>query len=126
MRIIVVEDQALVARGLKLTLPRLGHEVCQVARTAAEAVAAVERHRPDLLTCDVDLGRGGSGVDVAREAHRRWGIRTLFIAARVDADLLAATRPLSPLGHIAKNHPGEGLTGEGFDAALAGLLAQVG
>lgn len=124
MRIVVVEDQVLIARGLEATLTHLGHEVCQIARTAEEAMAAVERHRPDMLTCDVDLGRGGSGVDVAREAHRRWGIRTLFIAARVDADLLAATRRFRPLGHIAKNHPGEGLQAEGFDAALAGYLAR--
>ncbi len=125
MRIVVVEDSALVAMGLRVTLTGLGHEVCEIARTAA-ALDAVERHRPDLLTCDVDLGRGGSGVDVAREAHRRWGIRTLFIAARVDADLLDATRTIAPLGHIAKNHPGEGLAAKGFDGTLARHLARVG
>ncbi len=88
---IVVEDDGLIAKGLELTLTRLGHEVCEIARTGEAALLAVERHRPDALTCDVDLGRDGSGLDAAREAHGRRGIRTLFVAARVDEDLQTAT-----------------------------------
>lgn len=123
MRIVVVEDNRLVAKGLELTLRDMGHQVCGTPRTAEEALASIERHRPDLITCDVDLGGGGSGVDVARAARERWGVRTLFIAAEVDGDLLARTRDLDPLGHIAKGRVGGGLQAEPFCDALSRALS---
>ncbi|WP_207483295.1 hybrid sensor histidine kinase/response regulator [Arenibaculum pallidiluteum] len=122
MRIVIVENNALVAKGLELTLRNLEHQVCDVAGTAAAALAAIERHRPDVITCDVDLGSGGSGVDVARAAYERWNIRALFIAAVVDEVLMASTGTLEPLGYLVKGHFGRGLSAGTFDEALERAL----
>jgi two-component system response regulator AtoC len=61
-RILVVDDEALLARSLDRSLTRAGHEV-EVARTAPEALQAVERERPDLVLLDLKLA-GADGLEV--------------------------------------------------------------
>lgn len=102
MRVVVVEDEALVALALRMALEGLGHEVCAIAHSAADALDAAMAHGPDLLICDVNLGRGGNGVEVAADAHRRWGLRTIFVSGSIDGALRSATRGFEPLGFVHK------------------------
>ena len=61
LRILVVEDDALIGMLLADMLTAMGHAVCAVAGTQVEAVAAAERNKPDMLIVDARL-REGSGV----------------------------------------------------------------
>ncbi len=61
LRIIVVEDDAVIGMLLAETLAGLGHQVCAVEATEAGAVAAAARHGPDLMIVDMHLGGGGGG-----------------------------------------------------------------
>jgi two-component system, response regulator PdtaR len=65
LRILVVEDDALIAMVLEQLLAEMGHEVCDTAATQTDAVAAASRHRPDLMIVDGGLrqGNGMSAVD---------------------------------------------------------------
>lgn len=65
MRLVLVEDEALIAMLMEDALVMLGHEVIGVADDMAGTMALVERQRPDLALCDVKLLRGESGIDVA-------------------------------------------------------------
>ncbi len=58
LRIIVVEDDAVIGMLLAETLAGLGHHVCAIEATEAGAVAAAARHGPDLMIVDVHLGSG--------------------------------------------------------------------
>lgn len=58
LRIVVVEDDAVIGMLLAETLAALGHEVCAVEATEAGAVAAAARHRPDLMIVDMHLASG--------------------------------------------------------------------
>ncbi|WP_207478578.1 response regulator [Arenibaculum pallidiluteum] len=110
MRVVVVEDDPLVAAGLQLTLEDIGHEVCAIASTARRALEAIERCRPDFITCDRQLRGGGSGLDVAREAFRLWGIRALFISGSVDEEFLAMARQADSIACLDKSLPAGRLT----------------
>ncbi|MDZ5647734.1 MULTISPECIES: response regulator [unclassified Nitrospirillum] len=100
-RIVVVEDEALIALGLEQILLLQGHEVCAVASSVDEAVDAVDRHRPDLVLMDVMLRGGGDGVEAADRIWKRFGIRSLFTSA-VDANILRSRAPSVSLGFITK------------------------
>jgi two-component system, response regulator PdtaR len=65
-RILVVEDDALLGALLAETLGDLGHEVCAIAMTEADAVAEAALHKPSLLIVDVNLGDGSGIVAVQR------------------------------------------------------------
>jgi CheY-like chemotaxis protein len=66
LRVLVIEDDALIAILLAELLASMGHDVCATAATAAEAVNAATRYDPDLMIVDAGLGRE-SGVSVVEE-----------------------------------------------------------
>ncbi len=65
LRILIVEDNAIIAMLLEATLAGMGHEVCAIESTETGAVAAAAWHRPSLLIVDAGLseGNGISAVD---------------------------------------------------------------
>jgi CheY-like chemotaxis protein len=66
LRIIVVEDEAVIAMLLAEVLTGMGHDVCAIEVTEADAVAAAARCRPDIMILDARLG-DGSGISAIEQ-----------------------------------------------------------
>jgi CheY-like chemotaxis protein len=66
LRVLVVEDEGMIALALEEVLELMGHEVCGWASTEAEAVASAHQTNPDLIIVDGGL-RIGSGIDAMRK-----------------------------------------------------------
>ena len=90
LRVLVIEDDALIAMLLAELLAGMGHEVCATAATEAEAVSAAARHRPDLMIVDAGLGHG-SGVAAVEEILRAGPVAHLFLSG--DAGRVQTRRP---------------------------------
>lgn len=90
LRVLVIEDDALVAMLLADLLAGMGHQVCAVAATETEAVTAATRHAPDLLIADAGLGQG-SGVSAVEEILRAGPIAHVFVSG--DAGRVRARKP---------------------------------
>ena len=78
LRILVVEDEALLAMEMESILGDAGHEVVCLADDFESALACAEKTSPDLALLDIQLLRGSSGLDVA-SAFRTRGIPCLFV-----------------------------------------------
>jgi CheY-like chemotaxis protein len=101
-KILVVEDEAVVARDLEQTLTRLGYDVVGVAQFAAEAVGkAVETH-PDLVLMDISLQGDKDGVQAAEVIHNRLGTPVVFLTAHTDKATVARAQAAKPAGYIVK------------------------
>jgi two-component system, response regulator PdtaR len=105
VRVLIVEDEVLIAWALADCLEDAGHEVVGPAATMAEALALCEgvAAPPDLAVLDIGLRDGGSGVDVARALRARWGVRSIFASAQAedarrarDAALGCVSKPYEP------------------------------
>ena len=83
MRILIVEDEALIAMVLADSLEDGGHEVVGPAATMAEALALCEAARPELAVLDINLRDGSNGVEVARALLERWGVPAIFASAQM-------------------------------------------
>lgn len=83
MRILIVEDETLIALELTESLERGGHEVMGPAATMAEALALCEAGPPELAVLDINLRDGSSGVDVARALFARWGLLSIFASGQL-------------------------------------------
>ncbi|NOG74247.1 response regulator [Roseicella sp. DB1501] len=83
MRILIVEDEALIAIMLSDSLEDGGHEVIGLAATAAEAVEYCEARLPDLVILDVNLSGGSNGVDLAHELTGRWSLPIIFASGQI-------------------------------------------
>jgi len=69
-RVLIVEDEIIIAWDLKRTLERLGNDVVAIASTAATAVDIARSSRPDLILMDIILKGSRTGIDAALEIRR--------------------------------------------------------
>jgi CheY-like chemotaxis protein len=81
LRILIVEDEILIALELESLLQDAGHEVVGVAASSDEALGLGAESRPDLAFVDIHLADGPTGVEVARSLAREHGIMVLFMTA---------------------------------------------
>jgi two-component system, response regulator PdtaR len=84
-KILIVEDQMLIALDLERLIAGMEYQVCGIARTRTEALRLAEEHRPDLVVMDVRLADGSDGIAAARELRQRFGIAALLISGQIDA-----------------------------------------
>lgn len=79
LKLLIVEDEALVAMLVEDALTLHGHHVTGIADTVAAAIDLVESDRPDLVLCDVKLADGDSGITAAQLIADR-GIPCVFLS----------------------------------------------
>lgn len=101
-RILVVEDDFLVAAQIEIALSDAGFDVAGVAASADEALALAQARRPALVVMDVRLAGERDGVHAAAEIFRKLGIRCIFATAHHDRQLLERAKPAMPLGWLQK------------------------
>lgn len=80
-RILIIEDEALVAMELRFVLEDLGHEVVATVADAASARQVVRETEVDLALVDIHLSDGPTGVSLGRELGQEMGVTVLFMTA---------------------------------------------
>jgi|SRR5690348_8683841 two-component system, response regulator PdtaR len=102
MRVLIVEDDAIVAMHLAMLVAQLGNEVCAVVSSATEAVARAAALSPDVVLMDIRLAGGSSGIDAARELYSRQALRCIFLSANLDEATKTELLPCDPIDFIGK------------------------
>jgi CheY-like chemotaxis protein len=80
-RMLIVEDEPLIAAQLKRLTNGLGHNVIGVASTAAAAIKLNAEHKPDIILCDIMLADGSLGTDAIQEMALPDSVPVVFITA---------------------------------------------
>lgn len=101
-RLLIVEDEAIVARDLQGRLKRLGYEVCAIVASGAGAIEAAAGHRPDLVLMDIVLKGDMDGIEAAEVISRDYQIPVVFLTAYADQQTLQRAKLTVPLGYIVK------------------------
>jgi two-component system, response regulator PdtaR len=101
-RILIVEDDYLVALQFENALTEAGFEVVDIASTAEEAVQLVPDHQPELVLMDVRLAGPRDGIQAATEILDRFGIRSIFVSAFSDPTTRARADGANPIAWLAK------------------------
>lgn len=91
-RVLVIEDEPIIAMDLEALVESLGHTVVGNARTRAEAVAMARAQRPGLVLADIHLADGSSGLDAVDDILSAFDVPVIFITAYPES-LLTGTRP---------------------------------
>lgn len=102
MRVLIVEDEAIIAMHLALLVAELGHEVCAIAASAAAALAQATAHNPDVVLMDIRLAQGSSGIDAAKDLHAQHALRCIFLSANLDEQTRTALLPYAPIDFVGK------------------------
>lgn len=102
LRVLVVEDAAIIALDIASRVKRLGHEVVGVASTAKGAYEKACEYRPDLILMDINLRGEHDGIEAASWIVEELGIRSVFITAYSDKGMKEQALATRPLGYIVK------------------------
>jgi CheY-like chemotaxis protein len=102
LRILIVEDEALIAEEIQDRLGRLGFETTGAVDTADTAIQAVERTRPDLVLMDIRLKGPRDGIETAGYLRQHMNIPVVYLTAHSDQATLARAKETTPLGYVLK------------------------
>lgn len=91
-RVLIIEDEAVIAMDLGDIVQGLGHTIVATATTAKTAVEAAERERPNLVLADIQLADGSSGIDAVNKILSSFSVPVIFITAFPER-LLTGERP---------------------------------
>jgi DNA-binding LytR/AlgR family response regulator len=101
-RILVVEDESIVAKDIQRTLEKLGYEVPATASSAASAFEKLEEIEPDLVFLDVKLKGEQDGVHIAEHIKDRYDIPVIFLTSFVDQETIDRAKVTEPYGYLVK------------------------
>jgi PAS domain S-box-containing protein len=101
-RIMVVEDEGVVAMQVAETLRGLGYEVPLIAMTGEDAVSKLLETEPDLVLMDIHLRGGVSGIEAAHRIRQRLDVPIVYLTAFSDSETLEQAQLTEPYGYVLK------------------------
>ena len=100
-KILIVEDEYVVANSLRLLLEHSGYSVSGIASSADEAYEHLQKHKPDLAILDIRLNGKQSGIDFARKL-RAENIAFIYLSANSSQKILEEAKETEPYGFLIK------------------------
>lgn len=101
-KILVVEDQNIVALNIKNKLKKLGYTVPSTAASGEEAIRKAELTHADLVLMDIMLKGDIDGIEAARQIRERLRVPVIYLTAYTDDETIARAKLTEPAGYISK------------------------
>ncbi len=108
-RILIVEDESLVAMDMVDMLTRLGYYVLPNAMGYNDAIRIIENDKPDLALVDINLSGTQTGIDLARMLSTKYRIPFIFITSHSDKQTVKEAAATLPSGYLVKPFDSEDL-----------------
>ena len=101
-KIMIVEDERIIAEDLKMMLENFGYDIVCVSSTGNQAIESVMQYDIDLVTMDINLGEGMSGLEAAKKLFKEHDIPIVFISAYASNKIFEDAKISCPYGYIIK------------------------
>lgn len=101
-RILIVEDEAIIAQDIKNTLEKLGYHNAGIVLNGKQIANEVENCKPDLILMDVVLNGKYDGIKAAEIIRRENDIPVVYLTAHADRKTLERAKATEPYGYITK------------------------
>tara|TARA_R110001599_G_scaffold175355_1_gene367404 strand:+ start:7812 stop:8540 length:729 start_codon:yes stop_codon:yes gene_type:complete len=102
VKILVVEDEMVIADNICMILEDLGYEVLEPAINYEEAVETIEAEKPDIAILDIQLGGKKDGVDLAETIKEQYDFPFIFLTSNADAGTIERVKRVSPPAYLVK------------------------
>lgn len=101
-RILIVEDEALIAAEIEMTLVRMGYRIAGKARNGDLALDLLASSQPDLALLDINIKGSRSGIDLANIIRQKYSFPFVFLTAFADRETLSKVKETLPYGYVVK------------------------
>ncbi len=107
-KVLIVEDERVVAKDLALTIESMGYEVTGSAASRDEALAICARTVPDIVLMDIRIKGDVDGIDTAKELLETYGLHVIYLTAHADVASIDRAKRTRPHAYLLKPvKPGE-------------------
>ncbi len=101
-RILIIEDEWLVASDIQSNLEQLNYNVVGIAVSGGEALNKIQETHPDLILSDIVLQGEMDGIEVAEIVQKRWGIPIVYLTAYTNKAILERAKITEPYAYLVK------------------------
>ena len=101
-RVLILEDDILVAWSLQEVLTLVGYEVSGIAATVDDALCLAEVPRPALAIVDVRLAGQRDGIEGAELLQQQFGVAVIFLTGEVDKETAQRASKVNPISYLVK------------------------
>ncbi len=102
VKILVVEDESIVAKDIQNRLKIFGYDVTAIACSGEEAINKAAESYPDLVLMDIRIKGDMDGVEAARQIHTRFNVPIVYLTANADDNTLERVKLTEPSGYLLK------------------------
>lgn len=102
VRVLVVEDDMIIAANISLQLTKLGYEITGIETRGEEAIVHAQENRPDIILMDVNLKGELDGIETASIIHSRLKIPIIYLTANTDEASFKRAKETHPFAFIPK------------------------
>jgi PAS domain S-box-containing protein len=101
-KILIVEDEAIIAMEIESQLQSLGYEVTSIVSNGEDAIKKTESDKPDLILMDIRIKGEMDGIETAEVIRNKFGIPVIFLTAYADEERLNRAKLTQPFGYLLK------------------------
>ncbi|MGD0295951.1 MAG: ATP-binding protein [Bryobacteraceae bacterium] len=101
-KVLIVEDESIVACDLERRLLKDGYQVSATAATGEQALRSIEQNSPDLILMDIHLQGPTDGIALASEVRDRFSLPVVFLTAYADKETLERAKVTQPYSYLVK------------------------
>ena len=102
IKILVVEDEVIIADNLCDIIGDLGYEALEPALNYTEALKIIDKKNPDIIILDIQLGGKKTGIDLAKEIIKSYNMPYIFLTSNSDKETIKEVKELNPPAYIMK------------------------
>jgi len=102
MKILIVEDDALIALFIKEAVERLGHTLLAVFDRAEDVLASLQEQRPDVVLMDIEIKGNVDGIQCAKALQIKHDIPSIFVTSHQQSEVIQEAMDVKPLGFLIK------------------------
>ena len=101
-KVLIVEDEAIVALGLERVLIKFEFIVTDMISNGGDVLNSIKKNEPDIILMDINLGKGKDGIDIVKDIYMIKYIPIIYITAFDDDDTINRAVQTKPVGYILK------------------------
>lgn len=102
IRVLVVEDSALIAEDLAVKLARHSFDVVSICESGEEALAFLEKEQPDLVLLDIKLAGALDGISTGYMIQEKWALPIIYLSDLADAETVGRAKRTRPANYLTK------------------------
>jgi two-component system response regulator LytT len=102
LKILIVEDEAIIAEDIKIQLIKLGYQVTGIARNYNMGLKMVEEDPPDIVLVDIRLEGTYDGIDLVQAVKEKYDLPAIFLTSHADKATVEKAKKVKPEGYLLK------------------------